>query len=167
MNWEVMGALGEIIGGLGVVLSLLYLARQIVDNTLSNQSAAINSLTEQIMSVTIVDKESGKLFHSGLKSLEALSDEERLIFVQRVTAIFLIWFNAYLQHKRKLIPDEFFNTFEGDIASYFQHPGIVDAWQLIKLGFPPTYVRYVNQSSQLEAHVDYLAATTTAALSAD
>ena len=40
MNWEVMGALGEIIGGLGVVLSLLYLARQIVDNTLSNQSAA-------------------------------------------------------------------------------------------------------------------------------
>ena len=26
MNWEIMGALGEIVGGLGVILSLLYLA---------------------------------------------------------------------------------------------------------------------------------------------
>ena len=167
MNWEIMGALGEIIGGLGVVLSLLYLARQISDNTLSNQSAAINSLTEQIMSVTIVDKESGRLFHNGLQSMETLKNEERLIFVQRVTAIFLVWFNAHLQHQRKLIPDEFFNTFEGDIASYFQHPGIVDAWQLIKPGFPPTYVRYVDQSSQLETEVDYLAKTTVQALPAD
>ena len=165
MNWEVMGALGEIIGGLGVVLSLLYLARQITDNTLSNQSAAINSLTEQIMTVTLLDKQSGSLFNNGLKSLETLDDEERLIFVQRVTAIFLIWFNAHLQHKRKLIPDEFFDTFKGDIASYFQHPGIVDAWQLIKPGFPPTYVRYVDQSARLEAQVDYLAKTPPAALS--
>ena len=148
-------------------MSLLYLARQITDNTLSNQSAAINSLTEQIMSVTMVDKDSGRLFYEGLQSLETLENEEQLIFVQRVTAIFLIWFNAYLQHQRKLIPDEFFNTFEGDIASYFQHRGIVDAWQLIKPGFPPNYVHFVDQSSQLEAQVDYLAKTTVSALPTD
>ena len=57
MNWEIMGALGEIVGGFGVVLSLLYLARQITDNTLSNQSAAISTLTDQIMRVTMVDNE--------------------------------------------------------------------------------------------------------------
>ena len=130
MNWEIMGALGEIVGGLGVILSLLYLARQISDNTSSNQSAAITSLTDQIMRVTLVDKESG--------------------------AIFLIWFNANLQYQRKLIPTEFWITFAGDIASYFQHSGIVDTWQMIKPGFPPDFVLYVEQSSRLEADVDYL-----------
>ena len=94
MNWEIMGALGEIVGGFGVVLSLLYLARQITDNTLSNQSAAISSLTDQIMRVTMVDNESGSLFYKGLKGLDGLDETERLIFVQRVTAIFLIWFNG-------------------------------------------------------------------------
>ena len=67
MNWEIMGALGEIVGGFGVVLSLLYLARQITDNTLSNQSAAISTLTDQIMRVTMVDNESGSLFYRDLK----------------------------------------------------------------------------------------------------
>ena len=101
INWEIMGALGEIVGGLGVILSLLYLARQISDNTSSNQSAAITSLTDQIMRVTMVDKESGTIFFNGLKGLAHLDETERLIFVQRVTAIFLIWFNAHLQYQRK------------------------------------------------------------------
>ena len=159
MNWEIMGALGEIVGGFGVVLSLLYLARQITDNTMSNQSAAISTLTDQIMRVTMVDNESGSLFYKGLKGLDGLDETERLIFVQRVTAIFLIWFNAHLQYKRKLIPDEFWDTFAGDIASYFQHAGIDDTWQLIKSGFPQNYVSYVEQSSRLETSVDYLART--------
>ena len=157
MNWEILGALGEIIGGLGVIFSLLYLARQISDNTSSNQSAAITDLTNQIMKITILDDAAGKLFHYGLKDLDNLTDAERLIFVQRVTAIFLVWFNAHLQHQRKLIPNEFWDTFAGDIASYFQHPGIVDTWEMIKTGFPEDYVHYVEFSSAMESRVDYLA----------
>ena len=76
----------------------------------------------------MVDEESGRLFHSGLKGLEGLDDATRLIFVQRVTAIFIVWFNGYLQHQRNLIPEDFWNTFAGDIASYFQHPGI---WRVL------------------------------------
>ena len=159
MTWEIMGALGEIVGGFGVILSLLYLARQISDNTSSNQSAAITSLTDQIIGVTIVDKESGTIFFNGLKGLQQLDEAERLIFVQRVTAIFLIWFNAHLQFQRKLIPTEFWNTFAGDIASYFQHSGIAEAWQMIKPGFPQDFVSSVEQSSQLEVDVDYLTGT--------
>ena len=159
MNWEIMGTLGEIVGGFGVVLSLLYLARQISDNTLSNQSAAINSLTDQIMRVTIVDNETGSLFYKGLKGLDGLNETERLIFVQRVTAIFLIWFNAHIQYQRRLIPVEFWNTYAGAIASYFQHAGVGDTWQLIKSGFPQSYVSYVEKSSKLESSVDYLAGT--------
>ena len=154
-----MGALGEIVGGFGVVLSLLYLARQISDNTLSNQSAAISSLTDQIMRVTMVDNESGSLLYKGLKGLDSLNETERLIFVQRVTAIFLVWFNAHLQYQRRLIPVEFWNTFAGDIASYFKHAGVGDTWQLIKPGFPQNYVSYVEKSSKLESSVDYLADT--------
>ena len=159
MNWEILGALGEIVGGLGVIGSLVYLGRQIRDNTWSNQSAAISSITDQVMAITIVDDESGRMFHSGLQGMYDMDEATRLIFVQRVTAVFIVWFNAYLQHQRNLIPDDFWNTFEGDIASYFQHKGIRETWQMISSGFPDGFVRYVDRSSKLESNVDYLAGT--------
>ena len=33
MNWEAIGAVGEVVGAAGVILSLLYLSRQVGQNT--------------------------------------------------------------------------------------------------------------------------------------
>jgi hypothetical protein len=40
MDWNAIGALGELAGAIGVILSLIYLASQIRQNTLSNRIAA-------------------------------------------------------------------------------------------------------------------------------
>ena len=69
MSWEIVGSLGEIVGGLGVIVSLLYLARQIKDNTRSNQSAAISSLTDQIQKITLVDHAASEEYYLGLRAL--------------------------------------------------------------------------------------------------
>ena len=37
MNWEAIGAIGEILGALGVVITLAYLATQIQQNTLTSK----------------------------------------------------------------------------------------------------------------------------------
>jgi len=157
MDWEVMGALGEIIGGLGVIVSLVYVARQIRDNTHSNQSAAINALTGQLMNLTLINPESADDYHQGLQGLRTLSATSQLVFTHRMTAMVLAWFNAYLQHKRGLIPAEFWETFAGDIASFHQHPGFRDAWVLIKPGFPDEFVAYVDSAAHLTPAVDYMA----------
>ena len=157
MSWEVMSAVGETIGGFGVILSLLYVARQVRDNTHSNQSAAINALTGQLMNLTLIDPASADSYHQGLKGLHNLGDRDQLVFTHRITALTLTWFNAYLQNKRGLIPAEFWDTFAGDIASFQQHPGFREAWALISPGFPDEFVAYVDASAQLQPAVDYVA----------
>ena len=41
-----LGSLGEFVGALGVVVSLVYLARQMQQNTTSVRAASFNSMTE-------------------------------------------------------------------------------------------------------------------------
>ena len=156
MSWEIVGSLGEIVGGLGVIVSLLYLARQIKDNTRSNQSAAISSLTDQIQKITLVDHAASEEYYLGLKGLDRLDDRGRLMFTHRVTAMVIMWFNAFLQHERGLIPREFWATFGDDIASMYQHKGFQEAWAMVGPGFPENFRDYVDSATQREVSVDYI-----------
>jgi len=48
MNWDAVGAVGEIVGALAVFLTLAYLAIQIRQNTRAVQSSAIDSSINRI-----------------------------------------------------------------------------------------------------------------------
>ena len=43
MNWDAIGAVGEILGAAAVVVTLIYLAAQLRQNTNSMQAAAYNT----------------------------------------------------------------------------------------------------------------------------
>jgi len=46
MNWDALGAVGEVVGALGVILTLIYLAAQIRQNTNQLQGEAITAINE-------------------------------------------------------------------------------------------------------------------------
>ena len=46
MNWEAIGAVGEILGAAGVIITLIYLASQIRQNTRATRSQSVQSLAE-------------------------------------------------------------------------------------------------------------------------
>ena len=52
MNWDAIGAVGEIIGALAVVFSIAYLAIQIRQNAKSLQSTVEQSISNQFSSTT-------------------------------------------------------------------------------------------------------------------
>ena len=43
MNWEITGAISELIGAIAVVVSLLYLAKQIKQNTASTEATGFQA----------------------------------------------------------------------------------------------------------------------------
>jgi len=51
MNWEALGALGEIVGALAVFLTLIYLAVQIRQNTMAVRASAIDAAILHISNV--------------------------------------------------------------------------------------------------------------------
>ena len=48
MNWEAIGAVGETVGALAVLVTLVYLAVQIRQNTKAVQAAAVDSTTSHV-----------------------------------------------------------------------------------------------------------------------
>ena len=47
MNWDAVGAVAELVGALGVLVTLIYLAMQIRQNTESMQAAAREAIAER------------------------------------------------------------------------------------------------------------------------
>ena len=45
MNWEMISAIGQMLGAIGVIISIVYLAAQIRNQNKESQRAAMNVLT--------------------------------------------------------------------------------------------------------------------------
>ncbi len=74
MNWEAISAIGELLGALGVLASLIYLAVQIRDNTRSIQAASLQSVLDGPRDRSLLPMagsgETSAIFARGLNSLD-------------------------------------------------------------------------------------------------
>ena len=83
MDWEAAGAIGEVIGGIATILTLLYLAYQIRNNTKATRGTTSFSIQTAIadnLSAVRSDSEFAEIWLRGLKGLDALSEVERARF---------------------------------------------------------------------------------------
>ena len=79
MNWEAIGAVGEILGALGVIITLVYLATQIRQNNrslLQSNSAQVTERLASLNSRLSTDKEFTELFLRGRADLSKLDAVE-------------------------------------------------------------------------------------------
>lgn len=98
MNWEAIGAIGEILGALAVFVSLLYLALQIRSSRRSDQivaAAEAASAVDQWIGQIVRDENLYDLYHRGLVAYESLSREEKgrfgLLILQFLRRVETVW----------------------------------------------------------------------------
>ena len=119
MNWEAIGAIGEVGGVFAVVATLVYLARQIRHSTEATRIAAYHQAQEQLWAVGIAisnDPEMAKLlaktFAGQLDRLE-FPDRLRLEFVLG-TFYFGTESMLVLHEKGQIDPELWQNVFENN-----------------------------------------------------
>ncbi len=88
MNWEAVGAVGEILGTIAVLVTLLYLATQMRQNTRAMQVATYESVISGfnvLAMAAATDPALARIFDHGLDAPETLSDDEarQFSFVMR------------------------------------------------------------------------------------
>lgn len=100
MNWDAIGAVGEVIGALAVFLTLGYLAVQIRQNTKAVRASALDSSVNAVNAVRVAMFESAevaKIYGKGLENPEELDDDEKVRFRLLVhTILWAVW-NIYAQ----------------------------------------------------------------------
>ena len=78
MNWDAIGAIGEVLGAIAVFATLIYLAVQIRQNTLAikGQSIATATLISQGELQAFMNTSTGDAYHKSLESPESLTTHE-------------------------------------------------------------------------------------------
>ena len=107
MNWDAIGAIGEIIGAVAVFITLIYLALQIRQNTRAVNSSALDSTvnTISIARQSIYENdEVARVYMKGLTTPEELDDLERLKFRLLLHNLMLSQSNIFAQTKFSDLP---------------------------------------------------------------
>ena len=109
MNWEAIGAVGEIVGAVAVLATLLYLALQIRQNTRFVQAAtyhsAIRARNEFNFAVAMNPELSALLIRAADRNT-ALDAEEQQRFNALMWALFNLFEDAFVQHSQGLLSRE-------------------------------------------------------------
>ncbi|MGD8832898.1 MAG: hypothetical protein PVF57_19995 [Pseudomonadales bacterium] len=83
MNWQAIGAIGEVAGAIGVILTLAYLARQMRINTIALKNETTRDSVQMVIdsySTVISDEEVASIYLRGMQDFHALSEVEQIRF---------------------------------------------------------------------------------------
>ena len=156
MNWDAIGAVGEILGALAVVLSLGYLAGQIKSNTGALRRAAsrdaVAGVNEWLSHVT-VDNETTNLFGRGVEDYSSLAPEEVARFRFLLFQLFKVMEDMHFQHEEGVLDHEQWEGWRWVLSQYLAAPGGQEYWTRVSKGFSP---RFRELYASLQAETDFV-----------
>ena len=156
MNWEAIGAVGEIAGAIAVVLSLVYLATQIGLSRRETQAASRDAISKSMVDIMLgvsADPELSELYGKGLMDPENLSDNETRRFDMVMYATFECFESAFSNWQRGVLTDDDWFKWESTIGTYMSQPGSHSFWDRASQNFNPAFITHVKQVKPNENYV--------------
>jgi hypothetical protein len=150
MNWEAAGAVGEIIGAIAVVATLIYFARQLGQATREQQIAAIRANRNERREFFEALRDSPYIpaILCKVSAGEALSTEENVRLLTHNAALWAVVFSEWVQSQLGL-SGEYATSNEAIIALHLSQPGAAEWFQGIGREFyPPRFVADVERIQQ-------------------
>ena len=147
MNWEAIGAVGEVAGAIGVIVTVAYLAVQIRQNSRSVRAAAFQSGVDginQLNNLIAHDESLARIFRIGNESLEKLTDDEQVRFGFMYLSCFRVFETMYF-HRLQGAGTELWSTTKEHIASLLASPGAREWWSKNTFGFTSEFRTYVEE----------------------
>ena len=126
-----LGALGEFLGSIGVIATLIYLAIQIRQNTRSVRDSAYQAMYRSSIEMSALvahDVNAASAFRRGLQGHDQLTDDELVQFhaiMQGMFSGFQMFFGMW---RRSLIDDLEWEPVAGNVEFYLGFPGGVEWW---------------------------------------
>jgi hypothetical protein len=158
MNWNAIGAGGEILGAIAVVISLGYLATQIRSNTSALRRAAsrdaVTGVNGWFASVT-TDNATANLFGRGVENFASLSADESARFRFIYFQLFKVIEDMHFQYEEGVLDEEQWEGWRWVATQYLASPGGQEYWGLINRGFSK---RFHDFYASLQPARDYIRA---------
>ena len=152
MNWDAISAIAEISGAVVVVASLVYVGRQIGQNTAMMRISAASETMERDYDLVLPLIESHDFTEIWLKGdhrLDELSeaDRQRLLFFER--RALTLWHHNYQLRMQGLFPDAMWHNQNWIIQNIGRRQAIREAWSLFKDSHETSFQEYMDEQFQI------------------
>lgn len=159
--FEALGNLGDFIGGIAVVVTLVFLIRQLRSNTISVRTATYQAAVDTMSNLAGAlarDPAASELYARGSQDRASLSDLDRTRFDLLILSVVRAYENLHFQHRHGAIEDEEWEGWENRIRSHLLAPGVQRWWSEQRLAFNPVFRDFVEAEPDRELPRDITAA---------
>ena len=156
MNWEALGAVGEIVGAVAVILTLGYLAVQIRQNTRWLRASIADSHYRGVVDwVTNMasDRELGRTYFVGIRRFDELAEEDQRQFFLLLYSQLKLYERLHYQFCQGNIEEELWNLEAASLHLLIHSPVFEAWWEVRRPLFRQDFQREIERLRGEEAHM--------------
>ncbi|MDA1370549.1 MAG: hypothetical protein O2971_07290 [Proteobacteria bacterium] len=148
MNWEAIGSIGEIAGALGVIVTLLYLSRQIRESNLAARQAGtqeIQNQTQQFVATLGSTPQMSRLWVRGNINDGTLTQDELIQFRTLLMQMVMVWERTYALNCQDRLDPGFWETLTLHRRHLLVSPGFKAFYKDRHLQFNTNFQQFLNK----------------------
>jgi hypothetical protein len=144
VNWEAISAIGQIVGAIAVVFSLIYLAREIRSNARSARVASLHDINRWFGEL-VEHPHLGELYYRGIHDFASLESADLVRFGALMVQLFYIHQELYYQQLDGHLDPRLSDGLDAVMRDINAYPGVQAWWRSRSDWFGEEFVKQVNQ----------------------
>jgi hypothetical protein len=151
VNWEAISAIGQLVGALAVVISLIYLAREVRNNARATRAASTRSVSDSFtrwIQQLSRHPELRELYYRGIHDFESLEGADLVGFSAVMVEMFRHYEDVYYQQSEGQLGPRLWRGWEAAMRDLNGYPGVQAWWRSRSHWFSEEYAKHINQLQQ-------------------
>jgi hypothetical protein len=144
VDWDAIGAVAEVLGAIGVLVTLLYLAIQIRANSREVRDNTVQSVLGKSVDLIARDVANPDFFKFVSGTLEHPSDSQKDQIFAWLMRTFQLFELVYLQSQKGRIDDEIMQAYQRRIANLLNRPTTQEWWPQSQFAFTDSFQEFIE-----------------------
>jgi len=148
MNWDALGAVGEVAGAIGVIISLVYLATQIRYSARTAEDSATRDVFAGVgvQLTSMVENSNSEVILRGLLDYKNLVGQEKFTFDGLMGSLMFLVESSFISHDAKLLTDDTMENWGCFLRPrLLAYPGMRDWWADTKDIYVPQAQEWIDR----------------------
>lgn len=154
MSLEDLGNIGEAIGGIAVIITIVYLAIQIRQNTRAVRAAAFQQVVDSFAEFSAFlsrDRDLVEIVINGNKDYHSLNEVDQTRYDLAMRSFLRRAENVFFQTEQGTVEAETWTGIRGNLITVFRAPGFQTWWKRQTRYFNPAFRDFLEQNYRQES----------------
>ena len=149
MSLQDWGAIGELLGGVAIIVSFIYVGLQVRQGTKATNAATNQAFSAQYLELLIqlTRADVRDVFWKGLAGLKNLQGGEQVAFMAMMGSILRTWETFYFERAAGRFDSEKYDAWLVQLIDLFGNDGVREYWEIRRHNFSAEFVEYLDKKN--------------------